>query len=138
MSNITEQIEAAADQWMQAWVRGDAATLEDLLAPDFALTVSATPAQQLNRADWLATACTRYKATEFRFRDVQVRDVGGGIAIMSSVAEFAAEIDGIPRNGPLFIVDVWRRLDGRWRVCARYSSNPELAHASATAVASLR
>jgi hypothetical protein len=64
--------------------------------------------------------------------------LGNGIAVMSSVAEFKAEIDGLPRNGPLFIVDVWRRMDGLWRVCARYSSNPEPARPSALAVAELR
>jgi uncharacterized protein (TIGR02246 family) len=138
MSNVADEIESLADKWMQAWVRGDAATLEDLLAPDYALIVSATPSGQLDRADWLATACTRYRATEFRFRDVKVRDLGGGIAVMSSIAEFTAEIDGVARNGPLFIVDVWRRMEGQWRVCARYSSAPEQPHTSAVAVTRLR
>ena len=138
MRKVTEEIEAAANEWMQAWVRGDKATLERALAPDYALVVSATPGQRLDRAGWLGTACTRYTASEFRYRDVQVRDLGNGIAVMSSVAEFKAEIDGLPRNGPLFIVDVWRRMDGRWRVCARYSSNPEPAGASASAVSNLR
>lgn len=138
MSDVTEQIKSAADEWMQAWVRGDAATLDSFLAPDFALIVSATPSQRLDRADWLRTACTRYRATEFRYRDVQVRDLGGGLAIMSSVAEFEAEIDGVRRQGPLFIVDVWRQTEGRWQVCARYSSNPEQARGSATAVTDLR
>lgn len=138
MSKLVKEIEAASDRWMQAWVRGDVATLEDSLAPDFALIVSATPALRLDRAVWLATACTRYKASEFAYREVQVQDLGGGIAVMSSIADFQAEIDGRPRNGPLFVVDVWRRMEGRWRVCARYSSKPEEAQASAAAVASLR
>lgn len=136
--DVGVEVRDAADRWMQAWVRADAATLEDSLAPDFALIVSATPAQQLDRAAWLATACTRYRASEFQYRDVQVRDLGGGLAVMSSVAEFTAEIDGVPRNGPLFLVDVWRRAEGRWRVCARYSSSPEEAHRSAAAVSSIR
>ena len=138
MSSVTDEVEAAANEWMQAWVRSDVAVLESSLAPDYALIVSATPSQQLDRANWLGTACTRYRATVFKYRDVHVRDLGGGIAVMSSIAEFQAEIDGTPRNGPLFIVDVWRRMDGRWRVCARYSSNPEATGASAAAVASLR
>lgn len=138
MSTVSEEIQKAANRWMQAWIRGDAATLEDVLAPDYSLTVSATPNRRLNRADWLATACTRYRASEFNFRDVQVRDLGGGIAVMSSIAEFVAEIDGMPRNGPLFIVDVWRLVGDKWQVSARYSSNPEQSHASAAAVVSLR
>lgn len=138
MSDVTREVQAAANDWMQAWVRGDPDMLERSLAPDYALIVSATPSHQLDRANWLGTACSRYKATEFTYRDVQVRDLGGGMAIMSSIADFQAEIDGFPRNGPLFLVDVWRRMDGRWRVCARYSSNPEPAQESATAVTALR
>ena len=138
MSDVTEQIEAAANEWMQAWISGDSTTLERSLAPDYALIVSATPGRILDRASWLGTACTRYRASEFAYRDVQVRDLGQGMAVMSSIAEFKAEIDGKPRNGPLFIVDVWRLMDGRWRVCARYSSSPEETQASAAAVTRLR
>ena len=139
MADLTAAIMTAAERWMQAWVNRDQAVLEDSLAPDFALILSATPTQRLDRSSWLATATTRYTATEFRYRDVQVRDLGGGMAVMSSIAEFTAEVDGVPRCGPLFIVDVWRQgADGRWKVCARYTAPPEPAGASATAVQSLK
>lgn len=138
MGDIRKTIEEAADRWMQAWVNLDAAVLEQSLAPDFVLIVSAMPMQQLDRATWIATSCTRYTASAFRYRDVQVRDLGGGIAVMSSIAEFTAEVDGIPRNGPLFLVDIWRQIDGgKWQVCTRYSSNPEPAGRSTEAVTSL-
>jgi len=138
MAHHKETIEAAANRWMHAWVEQDAAVLEESLAPDFSLVVSATPALRLDRAAWLQTACTRYVALDFRYRDVQVRELGPGLAVMSSIAEFSAEIDGVPRTGPLFIVDVWRQDKGRWRVCARHSSSPEQGAASAQAVTSLR
>ena len=57
---------------------------------------------------------------------------------MSSIAEFTAEIDGIPRNGPLFLVDVWRQQEDRWRVCARYSSGLEQMGPASEAVTALR
>ena len=137
MTDLAATIEALSDRWMQAWVRKDRAVLEESLAPDFALVVSAAPMQCLDRASWLATACTRYTCTEFRYRDVQLRDLGA-VAVMSAIADFTAEIDGIPRTGPLFLTDVWRRGDdGRWQVCARYSSHPEPAGASSSAVAAL-
>ena len=138
MSDITHEIEAAANRWMQAWVSRDVDALEEMLAPDFALIVSATPDRRLSRADWLATACTRYLASEFRYRDVQVRALGADMALMSSIADFQAEIDGVSRNGPLFIVDVWRKEAGKWRVCARYSSAPEAEASSGRDVTALR
>jgi ketosteroid isomerase-like protein len=137
VTDLAATIESLANRWMEAWVRKDRAVLEESLAPDFALIVSATPTQRLDRASWLATACTRYTCTEFRYRDVQVRDLGA-VAVMSSIAEFTAEIDGMPRTGPLFLTDVWRRGDdGGWQVCARYSSHPEPDGESGAAVTKL-
>lgn len=138
MTDLKEAIETAANRWMQAWVERDGVVLEQSLAADFALVVSATPGLRLDRAIWLQTACTRYVASEFSYHNVQVRELGPGLAVMSSIAEFSAEIDGVPRNGPLFIVDVWREFEGRWKVCARYSSSPEQGVSSAAAVTSLR
>lgn len=136
-TDLAATIERLSDRWMQAWVRRDRAVLEETLATDFALIVSATPTRRLERADWLATACTRYTCSQFRYRDVQVRDLGP-VAVMSAIAEFSAQIDGIERSGPLFLTDVWRRGDdGQWRVCARYSSHPEPAGASSAAIRGL-
>jgi ketosteroid isomerase-like protein len=139
MADLAATILDRSDRWMQGWVQKDSAVLEDSLAPDFALIVSATPLRQLDRASWLATATSRYTASVFRYRDVQVRDLGGGVAVMSSIAEFTAEIDGMARTGPLFLTDIWRQAeDGRWQVCARYSANPEPVGPSSVAVQVLR
>ncbi|MBA3512341.1 nuclear transport factor 2 family protein [Sphingomonas sp.] len=135
MTDLAATIEQLSNRWMQAWVRKDRSVLEQMLASDFALVVSATPGHRLDRASWLATACTRYTCSEFRYRDVQVRDLQDGIAVMSSIAEFSAEIDGIARCGPMFLTDVWRLGEsGQWQVCARYSSHPEPGGASSSAV----
>ena len=112
MADVGEAVQAAANKWMRAWVERDASVLSQVLAPDFALVASATPTLRLDRAAWLSTACTRYVASQFSYHDVQVRELGPGFAVMSSVAEFSAEIDGVPRNGPLFLVDVWRQDQG--------------------------
>lgn len=99
--------------------------LEDSLAPDYALIVSAMPERRMDRALWLAT-CDTYRCTSFRYRDVQVRELSPGMAVMSSIAEQQAAMNGVDRSGAFFLTDVWRlEPDGQWRVCARYSSHPE-------------
>jgi ketosteroid isomerase-like protein len=119
---------------MQAWLAQDRATLEDCLAPDYALIVSAMPGQRVDRALWLET-CDRYICTAFRYRDVQVRDLGGGIAIMSSIADQQARIGDVDRSGCFFLTDVWRlEADGQWRIAVRYSSHPEAAGTSSAAL----
>ena len=137
MPDTAKTIEELANRWMQAWIDKDQRILEETLAPDFALVMSSNPLQKLDRASWLATATSRYTCTWFRYRDVQIRELGS-VVVMSSVAEFTAQVDGISRSGPLFLTDVWRRSgEGRWQVCARYSSLPEPAQGSSQAVQTL-
>lgn len=124
---------------MQAWIERDVAVLEDSLAADFSLIVSANPNQQFSRESWLATATSRYTCSAFRYRDVQIRLVVEQVAIMSSIAEFTAEINGVPRTGPMFITDVWRQdEDDTWRVCGRYSAHPETSGSSSEALEALK
>jgi len=138
MSGLTQVILNLSTRWMQAWIDLDYAVLESAMAPDFALIVSAFPAKQMERATWLAT-CQRYRCSEFHYGEVQVRQLSEDIAVMSSIAEQRAELDGIDRSGRFWLTDVWRRHgDGEWRVCARYSAFPENEGQSSAALDNLR
>ena len=137
MTDLTSTILARSDRWMQAWVAQDYATLEDSLAPDFALILSAAPDQMFPRDRWLAT-CPTYRCSSFAYRDVTVRELAPGLAVMSSIADQQAALNGVDRSGSFFLTDVWRlEPDGEWRVCSRYSSHPEPAGASAQAMGEL-
>jgi hypothetical protein len=126
-----------SNRWMQAWVEQDRAVLEDCLASDFALIVSAMPEQLFERDRWLAT-CEVYRCSSFAYRNVQVRELAPGLTIMSSIADQLADLDGADRSGSFFLADVWRlEGDGKWRVCARYSSHPEPAGLSSNALKEL-
>ena len=134
MSDVAATIEQRSTRWMQAWVGQDRATLEDCLARDFALIVSATPTQLIPRDRWLVT-CDVYLCSSFRYRDVQVRELAPTIAVMSAIAEQQATLSGVDRSGAFFVTDLWRlEPDGGWRVCARYSSHPEPVGASSDAL----
>ena len=138
MTDIAATIEQRSDRWMQAWVAQDRAALEDSLAPGFALVASANPETLFDRARWLAT-CDQYVCTRFHYRDVVVRELAPDTAVMSAIAEQEAAINGVDRSGSFFVTDVWRlEPDGQWRVCARYSSNPEPAGASSAALRNAR
>lgn len=137
MGDWVQDVERAATRWMQAWVALDRAALEDSLAQDFTLTVSAFPTRPMARQTWLDT-CDRYRCSRFAYRDVQVRSIGDGLAAMSSIAEQKAELDGHDRSGAFWLTDLWRReSDGKWRVFARFSGYPEPGRASAEALAGL-
>jgi len=137
VTGIAAVIEECSNHWMQAWVSQDRAVLEESLAPDFALPVSAMPERRMDRALWLAT-CDTYRCSSFTYRGVQVRELGPGIAVMSAIADQQARLGEVDRSGSFFLTDVWRlEPDGQWRVCARYSSHPEPAGASSSALEGL-
>ena len=137
MTDLTATILDRSNAWMQAWVEQDRDILEDCLAPDYALIVSAMPEGRMDRALWLAT-CDRYVCTSFAYRGVQVRELAPGLAVMSAIADQRATLGDVDRSGSFFLTDVWRlEPDGQWRVCARYSSHPEPAGASADALGNL-
>ena len=137
MTDLAATILDRSDRWMQAWVKQDRAVLEDSLAPDFELIVSATPTTPFPRDRWLAT-CDRYTCARFAYRDVLVRELAPGLAVMSSIADQLASLGDADRSGAFFLTDVWRlEPDGQWRVCARYSSHPEPVGASSRTLGSL-
>jgi ketosteroid isomerase-like protein len=131
---VETAIRAAQERWMEAWRIGDRATLERLLAPEFALVVSAHPTAHVDRAMWLKTALNGYSCESFRYDKMQVRDFGD-LVVVSSLATQRATALGKDRSGTFFLTDVWRPgLDGEWQVIARYSSHPEPSTASADAL----
>lgn len=137
MTDTAAIVHARSAAWMQAWVDQDRAILEDSLAPDYALIVSAMPDKRMDRALWLAT-CDRYVASSFAYRDVQVRELAPGLAVMSAIADQKAKMGEVDRSGSFFLVDVWRlEPDGKWRVCSRYSAHPEPVGASSQGLAGL-
>lgn len=137
MTDVAAAIEERSRRWMQAWVEQDRAVLEDSLAPDFALVVSANPQQRMERDRWLAT-CDVYLCSSFAYRGVQVRELASGIAVMSAIADQQARMGEVDRSGSFFLTDVWRlEPDGCWRVCARYSAHPEPAGSSSSTLEKL-
>jgi hypothetical protein len=137
VTGLAETIEERSRRWMQAWVEQDHAVLEDSLASDFALIVSAGPGQLFVRERWLAT-CGTYRATSFHYQSVLVREFAPGLAVMSAVAEQVATMGDVDRSGAFFVTDVWRlESDGQWRICSRYSSLPEAGGMSARTLGAL-
>lgn len=131
---VAAEIRAQQEAWMAAWIANNRAMLERLLAPEFALVVSARPEARVDRATWLRTAGTEYTCETFRYDKMQVRDFGD-VVIVSSLATQRATAFGQDRSGTFFLTDVWRvSSGGAWQVIARYSSHAEQATASAQAL----
>lgn len=106
--------------------------LERILAPEYALTVSARPDAPMQRADWLALL-PQYNVRHFEISGVQVRclrETKPGtceLAAVSSINSQKADVGGQDRSGKFFIVDLWSYRSGVWMVSARYSGRTETA-----------
>lgn len=118
-------------EWMDAWVRQDLATIQQILAPSYTLTVSSMPDRAVTREQWIAMLPS-YRAEAFEYEDMRVRLLGD-VAVVSSIGRaIGAKVDGADRSFPFFLTDVWEKRSGRWQVVARYSSLPERDTVSST------
>jgi ketosteroid isomerase-like protein len=118
-----EEIATLQRRWMQAWVERDAATLHEILAPEFKLRSMATDTP-LTRDRWLEDALSgRVAATEVRYDEMDVV-VMGDTAVVDSLVTFEATIDGKDWSKTTYTTDVWTRRDGQWQVVRRHASAP--------------
>lgn len=117
-------VEQRSRQWMNGWIAQDRSALEPFMADDFALIVSTVPDLSFERENWLQTAVSAYVCTRFAYDGVQLRQVADDMVVMSSIADFDATMAGVDRSGRYFVTDLWRREDGAWKICVRYSSRP--------------
>ena len=111
--------------WTEAVRAQDKGLIESFLAPDYTLTV-AQPAGLIftDRATWLKNATTTYKVHDFAFKEIAVRRYGD-VAVVSSIYTQRATVNGRERSGDAFLTDVWVKVSGKWKVSARYSSDPK-------------
>lgn len=125
-----EMIARLERAWAEGLVARDSNRLDSLLAPDFALLVSASADRPYPRAVWFAQL-REYRTQALTIRDLQVRPIGPDAAVASFIADLRATVREADRSGAFFITDIWRRQpDGRWQAVARFSSRPEAASAS--------
>jgi hypothetical protein len=83
------------------------------LAPDFELRNAARPGVPLPRAEFIERMQVR-QAPAARIEQMAVHDLGE-TAVVSFVAHPGSE------SAPVFLVDVWSRTGGNWRLLVRYA-----------------
>lgn len=116
-------IEMLQNAWMQAWLEGDRAKIEEILAPGFLLR-SITTDELVDRATWIDNAVNgKVRGSAFEYTHLRVM-VDGDAAVTDSLLTFEASIDGKDWSTKAWCTDVWSRRGGRWQVMKRHSSPP--------------
>jgi len=103
----------------EAIKRRDAAALDRLLLDDFDLLASSHPEEPVSREDW-QDAVLAAPPKSFRISGVSVHMVGESAAAVSFLYE--QQVKAPAPSGRFMFVDLWSRVQGRWRLQARFAS----------------
>ena len=108
-------VEAREEQWRQAQLAGDVATMDKLLSDDYiGISVTGqvnTKMQQLDRM-----RSHKFVLTKLQLGEMQVKLVGS-IAIVTSRAEVEGTNEGVPVQGTFRYTRVYQRLpSGAWKI----------------------
>jgi len=102
---------------IDAQLKGDAAGLGALLADNFEMRIDARPGEPIPRAEWLKRVLEQRRAGQLE--QMAVHDYGD-----IAIASFLLKAEGNTKQPTdVFIVDVWRRAGGDWKLSTRYAAS---------------
>jgi ketosteroid isomerase-like protein len=109
------QVEALEEQWRQAQLAGDVATMDRLLSDDYiGISMTGQVSTKMQQLDRMKSH--KFILTKLDLGEMQVKLVGS-IAIVTSRAEVEGSNDGVPVQGTFRYTRVYQRLpSGTWKI----------------------
>lgn len=109
------QVEALEEQWRQAQLSGDVATMDSLLSDDYiGISMTGQVNTKMQQLDRMRTH--KIALSKLDLGEMQVKLVGA-IAIVTSRAEVEGTNEGIPVKGTYRYTRVYQRLpSGNWKI----------------------
>jgi ketosteroid isomerase-like protein len=109
------QVEALEEQWRQAQLSGDVATMDSLLSDDYiGISMTGQVNTKMQQLDRMRTH--KFALSKLDLGEMQVKLVGA-IAIVTSRAEVEGTNEGIPVKGTYRYTRVYQRLpSGNWKI----------------------
>src|SRR5258705_8797670 len=101
-------------------MRRDQTRVLEYLDDDYTLLVLTPTFNRVRRPEWLAML-PDYVISVWDVVSSEW-DVQGDLAVHTHHINMVAVVMGGDRSGPVTMTDVWRRVDGRWRVWRRVST----------------
>ena len=111
------QLKQLVQTWDAAFVKGDAATLDRLLAAEFAFVGGPKKAEYLASFKTRPTDAVQSAVST----DIQVQ-VYGDTAVLVGLDTISGQNKGQPQVTKWLYMDVWVKRDGRWQCVKTYSS----------------
>jgi len=118
---MTEQTPQEADaEWYRSVIARDQDRAIEYLDDDYNLVVLYPTFARVTRAEWIAML-PEYVVSRWDTESSEW-DVHGDLAVHTHHITMEAVVMGGDRSGPFTLTDVWRRINGRWRVWRRVST----------------
>jgi len=128
----TENVEAVVSQlereWVSAIVNKDGATIDRLLAEEFAGT-SPTAHSYTKRMAIDDLKSGAFVVTSMDLDEISVNSYGN-VAVAFASQEEKSTYDGKDISGHYHYTDVWVKKDGRWQAVASHGTRYERRHAN--------
>ncbi len=121
--NVEQVLTKLEQEWADAIVKRDLATIDRIVAEDFLLTD--LPEQQLTKAMHLETIKSgSYAASTLTLDAMKVR-VFGDTAIATYNQTEKSQTKGQDSSGRYHLTDVWLKRNGKWQVVTEHYSHIE-------------
>jgi len=117
-AKVEQELRNLVRMWDEADVKGDAATIDRLLASEFTFVGGQTKAQYLAQ---MKTKSPDFSIDSALSTDVQVQ-VYGNTAIVTGLDTITGKNKGQPYVNKWLYMDVWIKRDGRWQCVKTYSA----------------
>jgi ketosteroid isomerase-like protein len=115
-----QQLKDAETAWSQAYVKGDIASLDKLLAAEYLFTDQ--DGKTFTRAEDIASVKSgEFKMTSFKIDDLKIH-VYTDFATVTGLNEFVATDSGKDASCKCRFTDVFVKRDGRWQAVASHVS----------------
>jgi hypothetical protein len=114
------ELVSLTNAWTDAILAKDRVRLDALMAPDFALYGWGDGSRSVPRALWLENLFQHLRIAEYEHSAIVAR-VYGDVAMITSKYYWRGSFLEKPFENHGYVVDVWRRGNGRWQVVSRTS-----------------
>jgi len=118
----SSKILALENKWNAAYKRGDIATMESLLAPDFIITME--DGSTFSKSGYIAhngDTTLHIEITDMSELNVRMH---GNTAVVTGAYHEKGTSKGKPYDFRDRFTDVWMNVNGKWQVIASHSSIP--------------
>lgn len=115
VTRLVQQFTVYENAIIESIARQDTAALQKSLTNDFEMRVAGNPGVPTPRADWIRLSLKEGR-NPTGIEQMAVHDHGDIV-----VVSFLGRRDAMGPKGNLFIVDVWVRSPGEWKLSTRYA-----------------